>query len=822
MKLSLKWLANYTNVTPYLKDPQKLADILTNGGLEVEDVVNQAKDFNHVVIGKILEKNKHPNADQLTLCLVDVGEGGPGGATGTVLRGHRKIVCGAKNHNAGDKVVVSLPGAILPGQDGTGRFEIKLSKIRGEESQGMLCSDKELGLSSESQGIKILPADAKVGMPFAQYFKMDDVILDIKVTPNRSDCLSHFGLAREIAGLTGEKYEFPLKPFTEGRESTKKIMKLNVEDQERCLRYAGRVVLNVRVGPSPAWLKRDLESIGLRSINNVVDITNFVMMEIGQPLHAFDIAKVEGSQIIVRKAKPGEKLTTLMDQELTFDGTELVIADSKKPVALAGVMGGKQTGVNEQTRDIFVESAYFIPSAVRRASRRHGLESDSSYRFSRGVDPDAINLALNRACQLLAEYSGGSICADSYDIYPRPVAKPRVELDLAFISARLGMNIDGIEAKRLLERVGCDVSGSGQRLMVNPPPYRADLRIPEDLGEEMLRLKGFGSVPETLPQTVAAPANDDLVYTLENRLGQTLRDLGLDQAINLSFVNSIFLEEFLGASSPVVELSNPINLELNVMRPSLLPSLAKNAAHNFRHGQVRGGLFEIAPVFAVHETKDLKNETRPFYEELHLGIIQWGSESENWLKPNSAEPFFKLKGVIEGMLKTWQYKTFKFEKLEVVPSFLHPGKSAQVFVEGKPVGFVGVLHPALNDKLEIKGAVVVAKLNLKALFTGQPKMVKAKPLPKFPTVERDVAFLSPSEVDAGAIREALAKAAGPILITCYPFDIYRGDELPQDKKSIAFRLIYQDQNRTLSDEEVNAAHQKVIDQVSQKLNLTTR
>jgi phenylalanyl-tRNA synthetase beta chain len=814
MKLSLKWLGTYTNVTAFLKDPQKLSDLLTNGGLEVEGISDQAKDFNNVVVGKILEKNKHPNADNLTLCLVDVGD-----AAGTALHPPLKIVCGAKNHNAGDKVVVSLPGAILPGN-----FEIKLSKIRGEESQGMLCSDKELGLSGESQGIKILPADAVVGTPFAKYFKLDDVILDVKVTPNRSDCLSHFGLAREIAGLTGDKFEFPLSPFTEGRESTRKLMKLNVEDSERCLRYAGRVVLNVRVGPSPLWLKQRLESIGLRSINNVVDITNFVMMELGQPLHAFDTAKIDGSQIIVRKAKAGEKLITLMDQELTLDGTELIIADSKKPIALAGVMGGKETGVNEHTRDIFVESAYFIPSAVRRASRRHGLESDSSYRFSRGVDPDAINLALNRACQLLAENSGGTVCTDSYDIYPRPVAKPRMELDLGFISARLGMNIDGIEAKRLLERVGCDVSGSGQKLMVNPPAYRQDLRIPEDLGEEMLRLKGFSSIPETLPQTLVGPSRDDLNFTLENRLAQTLRDLGVDQAVNLSFINSTFQEEFLGADLKglPVQLENPINLDLNVMRASLLPSLAKNAVHNFRHGLTQGSLFEIAPVFENKETKDLKNETRPFYEELHLGLIQFGEVPTNWLKIPSPQSFFRVKGVIEGFLKAWQYKSIKFEKFDANPSFLHPGQSAQVFVEGKPVGSVGVLHPGLQEKLELKTTVVLAELNLKTLFVGQPRMVRAKPLPKFPSIERDVAFLAPVEVSSGAIKEALAKAAGPLLVSCFPFDVFKSDKLASDKKSIAFRLIYQDQNRTLSDEEINAAHSKAIESVSQKLNLSTR
>jgi phenylalanyl-tRNA synthetase beta chain len=818
MKLSLKWLGRYIEVGTYLKDPQRLAALLTNGGLEVEGIANQAKDFDFVVIGKILEKNKHPNADNLTLCLVDVGDGNP-----------RKIVCGAKNHNQGDKVVVSLPGAILPGN-----FVIKLSKIRGEESQGMLCSRKELGLTGESDGILILPPDATVGISFAKYFKLDDVILDIKVTPNRSDCLSHFGFAREIAGLTGEKYDFPLSPFIEGRESTRKLVKLNVEDTELCPRYAGRVILNVRVGPSPEWLKSSLESIGLRSINNIVDITNFVMMEVGQPLHAFDISKIEGSQINVRKAKAGEKFKTLLDQELVLDGTELVIADQKKPVALAGVMGGKDSGVGEYTRDIFIESAFFLPSAVRRASRRHGIESDSSYRYSRGVDPDAVNLALNRACQLMAELSGGTICADSYDIYPRPVAKPRVELDLNFISARLGMNLESADVKRLLEKVGCDVAGSGSKLMVNPPPYRADLKIPEDLGEEILRLKGFSNIPETLPQTTAAPTRSALTFTLENRLCHTLRSFSMDQAINLSFLSGTYQTSFLGAvrgtaqeigfdlTLPFVEIENPINLDLNVMRLSLIPSLCKNVAHNVSHGILNGRIFEMAPVFGVKETKDIRDETRPFQEELHLGIVQWGEPLENWGKYKNAPGFYRLKGTLEGFFRSWQYKSVKFETMESPLSFLHPGQTAKILVEGKPCGYLGVLHPSLIESLDIKQETVVCELSLKNLFASQPKTIRAKPLPKYPAIQRDVAFLVPLELHAGVIREGLLKAADKILVSCFAFDVFKDGKLPPDKKSIGFRLTYQDPEKTLSDEIVNAAHGKAIAEVSQKLHLSVR
>jgi phenylalanyl-tRNA synthetase beta chain len=817
MKISLKWLTKYVDIKDYLSAPEKLSEIITNGGLEVEGISNQAKDFENVVIGQILEKDKHPQADNLTLCKVTTG--------GDKVH---QIICGAKNHNAGDKVVVSLPGAVLPGN-----FAIKISKIRGVESQGMLCSEKELGLSSESQGIMILPPNAPVGEAFSKYSKSDDVIFDIKVTPNRADCLSHFGLAREIAGLLGKNFEFPITPFTEGRESTRKLVKVTVEDAERCPRYAGRVVQNVKVGPSPEWLKKSLEAVGLRSINNVVDITNYVMLELGQPLHAFDMNLLEGKQLIIRSAQKDEKFTTLDSKELTLDGTELLICDAKKPVALAGVMGGLNSGVTDTTSDVFVESAYFLPSTVRRSSRRHGIESDSSYRFSRGVDPDAVILALNRACQLLGEVAQGTICADHYDLYPRPLVRPRIETDLKFISSRLGINVEGVEAKKLLERIGCDVSGSGNKLLVNPPAFRGDLKLAEDLGEEILRLKGFATIPETLPSFTKEPTRDDVGYLLEYKLSETLSSLGLSQAVNLSFTSSKFETDFLSDDrgqaqelgldllGPSVKLHNPLNVELDVMRVALVPSLVRNALHNMRHGLLNGGLFEISPVFRQKESPDIK-ETRPFTEETHLALAQWGNESETWIKKPQVPVFYKTKGLLETMLSQWQFKSFKFEALKNPPAFLHPGQSARVFVEGKPVGFVGVLHPLIADKLEIKQPLVIAELNLKTLFTGQPRLMRSKALPKFPTVERDVALLSPASLAAGDIKAELQKAGGALVTKCEIFDLYVGNKLPEDKKSLAFRLTYQDPTRTLSDEEVNAAHQKAVQTVCQKLSLSIR
>lgn len=820
MKISLKWLSNYIDIKKFLTDPegpQKLSALLTQGGLEVEGVENQSQQFKHVVVAKILEMGKHPGADKLTLCKVSTGDK------------EHKIVCGAKNHKAGDIVVLAMPGAVLPGD-----FAIKVSKIRGEESHGMLCSEKELGLPGDSGGIMILPPNAKVGENFAKYAKLDDVIIDISVTPNRSDCLSHFGLAREISGLTGTAYEFPIVPFTEGRESTRKLIKVNVDDQDRCPRYAGRVVQNVKVGPSPQWLRVFLEAVGLRSINNVVDITNFVMMELGQPLHAFDMDLLSGPQINVRAAKEGEHLKTLDEQDLKLDGSELVIADGKGPVALAGVMGGEHSGVNNHTRDVFVESAYFIPSTVRRAARRHGMSTDSSYRFSRGIDPDGVNLALNRACQLLGELAGGTVCSDSYDNYPRPIVKSRIPINLEFISQRLGFEVTANEAKKLLERVGCSVTGSGQKLMVNPPQFRADLNIQEDLAEEILRLKGFEQVPEKLPDFGDEPTRDNSRFGLDYRMAETFASMGLNQSVNLSFTSSKFQKSFLGSepgqpkelgldyTPEWVEIQNPLNIELDVLRVSLLPSLARNAAHNASHGEARGGLFEISPVFFQKEKEDLKGP-RPFTEESRAAMILWGEEEGSWFSQVGGAPlFYRLKGVLEGFLEAWRYKMVRFDKLENVPSFLHPGQSARVFVEGKAVGVIGVLHPLVLEDLDLRVPAVVAELNLELLYTGQPKTTKVKPISKYPSIDRDVAFLTPSELPAGDVKTQLLKAAGKSVVHCEIFDVFSGKGVPAGQKSLAFRLTYQDSTKTLSDDEINAVHQKAVQTVCQKLSLSVR
>ena len=531
MKISLKWLNDHVEIMDFASRADDLAKLLTDAGLEVEAIENKAEAFRHVVVGHILKLERHPNADRLTVCQLDVG-------TGTA----QQIVCGATNHRQGDRVVVTLPGAVLPGD-----FAIKKSKIRDVESNGMLASESELGLKAEAEGILILPADAPVGKPFAEYFGLEDVVFELKITPNRADCLSHLGLARELACLLERPLKaVPLDLKTDEAVKTRSHVALEVRDPENCRRYAGRVIDGVEVGPSPAWLKSRLESVGMKSINNVVDVTNFVMMDLGQPMHAFDLAHLHGGRITVAASTAGETFTTLDGRALTLTGDELTIRDGDRAVALAGAIGGQNSGVSAQTKSIFLESAHFAMDSVRRTARRHGLQTDSAYRFSRGVDPSGIRRALDRASALIGQVAGGRAAADAWDEYPRPLTPPVIAVTAAFVGQRLGYAVSTEDLRAALVRLGARVDVAGDTLTVTSPAFRYDLEQPADLVEEFGRLRGYDHIPETLPPLNVAPLRLDPGFVLEQRVNALARGAGLTQAVNYGFVNGTAQSELLG------------------------------------------------------------------------------------------------------------------------------------------------------------------------------------------------------------------------------------------------------------------------------------
>lgn len=812
MKISLKWLQDFVDISDYLNKPHELGDLLTRAGLEVEEITNRAKDYQHVVIGLILEKDKHPNADKLSVCKVTTGEG--------VVH---QIVCGAQNHKANDHVIVALPGAVLPGE-----FAIKKARVRDIESGGMLCSFKELGLEKVSEGIAILPNDAPIGKSFAEYGGYDDVVFELKVTPNRADCLSHYGLAREIACVLGRELKPLQSKLVLSNDSTKKQIALEVKNSDLCPRYAGRYVKGVKVQASPNWLVKRLEAVGLNSINNVVDVTNYVMMELGQPLHAFDAKFIEGSKIVVSNAQVGEKFKTLDGTELTLKGTELMIRDANRPVAMAGVIGGQNSGVSEATTDLFIEAAYFLPMAVRKASRGQGVETDSAYRFSRGVDPDGTVRALDRAADLIVRLAGGTAYGDHHDCYPNPVKKNPIEIAVQTVSDRLGYAAEEAKFVDYMRRLGCQVSGGGGKYSLLPPTFRFDLEQDMDLVEEYARLHGYENIPESLPVFADNPAFHDKAFLLNMKLSQMLRSQGFSQAFNYAFVGGLAQKKFLGGletwkaagfavSEEDIRVLNPLNEEMDTMRSGLALGLFKNLTNNFHQGNHLGRLYEIGQCF--YKDKDEYKETS------HLGLAAWGYATHLWNQQPTHPVVFEVKAAIEAILRNMNIQAYTWvtpSNRNEIPAFMHRGQFAHLVVEGKKAGFIGTLHPVLLDDHKIRVPAAMAEIDLDQLYKGQPRPARFESLSKFPVVERDFALVMPQTLKVGEVVKEIRKQGGGILTNVEIFDVYEGEKMEAGKKSVALRLTFQDKNATLQDSQVVEVSQKILESLKKQFALTMR
>jgi len=808
MKISLKWLNDFVDVTEFYSDTQKLADILTRAGLEVEDIQNRAQDFKNVVVGHIQVKDKHPNADKLSLCQVEI-------APGKV----EQIVCGAQNHKAGDKVIVALPGAVLPGN-----FAIKKSKIRDIESNGMLCSLKELGLATESEGLFILDSSAPIGQSYAEYAGYDDVVFELKVTPNRADCLSHFGLAREIGCLLNKPVKTPSVQTEFKSGSTRDQIKLDVLNTDLCPRYCGRYISGVKIQESPDWLKKRLEAMGLNSINNVVDVTNYVMLEMGQPLHAFDAKLISGRQITVRNAHLNEKFKTLKEQDLILKGEELVIADSEKAVALAGVIGGMNSGVSNQTTEIFIESANFKSMSVRKSSRVHGIETDSAYRFSRGVDPSQTDIIMDRAVYLILQVAGGDAFAHHYDIYPKPITKNTVSTTVQTISDRLGYQVDSQLFEQYMRGLQCKVENLGQgQFSVTPPLFRFDLEQEMDLVEEYARLKGYEHITETLPTFAVEPSKHDEKYITQQKLSSFLRSEGYDQAFNYAFLSDIEESQFVGSFENYnkqgmnvdligIKIRNPLSEDLNAMRRSMSFLLWKNIRENFHSGNVEGRLFEIGQTFSK-----VNNE---YKETRKLVLAIWGEEFGLYSK--SYPLIYKLKSTIENLLQTLQINSYTIAPQFEAPAFLHKGQWGSLVCEGKTVGYLGSIHPVLLSNEKIRVPVCIAEINLDILMAGQPRPTKFKSISHHQPVERDFAFVLSSDKSVGDMTKEIKKSLGGVLQDLTVFDVYEGDKLPHGQKSVALRLRLQQLDQALTEAVIQDMSQKVIQSAEKSVGAKLR
>jgi phenylalanyl-tRNA synthetase beta chain len=843
MKVTLNWLKQYVD---FNWSPEELTERLTMLGLEVEGVQKISGAFDGIVVAQVVSRDKHPNADKLSLCRVNDGTG------------ERQIVCGAQNFKAGDKVPLILPGASLPMKAGDKEpFTIKVGKIRGVESHGMLCSADELGIDPESIGLKkedgllILREDAKVGQPFGKYLGRSgsDVVYDLEVTPNRPDLNSVIGIAREIAALTGNALKIPdvgqasrlSQTETNRSESgatpdlrAADLVAVRIEDSEFCPRYTARVIKGVKIGSSPEWLRGMLEKVGIRSISNVVDVTNYVMLEIGQPLHAFDyhlvgqasrLSQTSGTKdgdrrdacptIVIRRAAAGEKFKTLDNQERTLTNEMLLIADEQKGIALAGVMGGTNTEINNSTVDVLIESAYFAPVNIRRTSKVLGLRSESSYRFERGADMGICDWASQRAAQLILETAGGQLAEGVVDVYPNPAEPKQITLHFSKSKDLLGVGISPSEQVSFLTKLGLAVTEQTPGICTfKIPSWRVDLKREVDLIEEVGRLFGIEKIPSTPPRGALGANAFDSVYDQIAEARRILTGLGLNEAqgqtlIAKSEVRSQKPEE-------IVALANPLSSDMDVLRPSLLPGLIHSLRHNVSRKNYEVALFEIGRVF--------NSQNGATKEERRVAIALTGQRAlPFWSGEDRDAKFdaFDLKGMIEEFLEHFGVRGATFtRRSENSAMFL---ESAAIALGGKLLlGEVGQLLPTLAKKYDLRDAVFLAEFNLDLLLSKRNPAKSFKPLPQFPSIRRDVAMLVPEATTHESVLQTVKQTKPANLENVELFDVFRGKNIPEGQKSLAYAFTYRSPEKTLTDAEVNAAHAKIVEALRSQLPAAVR
>ncbi|HHH36137.1 MAG TPA: phenylalanine--tRNA ligase subunit beta [Gammaproteobacteria bacterium] len=791
MKFSELWLREW--VDPPL-DTAGLCERLTMAGLEVEAVTPVAPEFSGVVVGRVLEVAPHPRADRLRLCRVDVGTGEP-----------LPIVCGAANVRVDMRAPVACVGARLP--DGT---RIRPARLRGEESRGMLCSAAELGLAENAGGLLELPGDAEPGRDIRDYLQLDDCSIELSLTPNRSDCLGIAGVAREVGVIT--RCEVQAVDTAAVAPSCDARLPVDVSAPAACPRYLGRVLRGVDTAAgTPLWMRERLRRSGLRSIDPVVDVTNYVMLELGQPMHAFDLARIRGG-IEVRLARPGEQLVLLDGQRIELEEDVLVIADQERPLALAGIMGGVDSGVSADTRDIFLESAFFSPDAIAGRARRYGLHTDSSHRFERGVDPRLAARAMERATALLREIVGGEpgpvMEACHEESLPRRAA---IRLRGDRIRRLLGMTVPEEEVGDILRRLDCRVSGGDGEWQVTPPSARFDLAIEADLVEEVARVRGYDSLPTRRPLGALAIEARPVVQARRHRAALCLVDRGYREAVTYSFV-SAELQGLFDPDTPPIVLANPISRDTAVMRTSLWPGLVQTIIHNLNRQQKRVRIFELG-------CKYFKQQDEIHEEFVIAGAATGKAWPEQWGLPARELDFYDVKGDIEALLQATGAGTIRFSACK--HPALHPGQSAALLdEEGNRRGWLGLLHPRLARELALEQKVLVFELSSNIIAGGG--IPGFRELSRFPAIRRDLAVVVPETVEAQAVTDCVREAAGTRLQDLRLFDIYRGKGIESGKKSIALGLILQDPERTLTDEEADALVAGVLRLLGERLGASLR
>jgi len=802
MLVSLRWLKDYVDIDI---TPVMLADRLTMAGLEVDAIRETTPDFSGVVVAKILSLRSHPNADKLSLCEV---------STGTEVL---PIVCGAKNIQAGDVVPLAKVGATIPGG-----YTIKSSQLRGERSEGMLCSEEELGIGPDNKGIMILPVRLTLGQDLVDALDLRDTILDIGITPNRSDCLSIIGMAREIAAITGRKTRVPKITFTENDQDINEMTSVQILDPDLCPRYTARIIKNIAIQPSPAWMRRRLESVGLRAINNVVDVTNFVMLEYGQPLHSFDYRFLEEGRIVVRKSREGETFTSLDEKERMLRAGTLMICDGVKPVAIAGIMGGFNSEVKEDTRMVLLESAYFHPASIRKSSRWLGMSTDAAFRFERGVDPEGVIRALDRAAQLIADLSGGVVCRGYIDQYPKQIKSPcDIPLNVTKAQSVLGKDIPSSEMVNILESLDMAVRQETQsRYLVTPPTFRVDIAREIDLIEEIARLHGYDRIPATLPAYDVLSANGGSRENIGEKIRSLLNGYGYSEVITYSFTPASSVDH-LGlpeddARRRTVVIRNPLTEDHSVMRTTMIYSLLETMRRNANNGCFDLKIFEMGRIY-LHQQSGML----PVEKNRIAGLLTGARYDNRWHYAGLESDFYDLKGCLEGLFDHLRIGPLKF-RADFNEPFLHPGRSSSMIVGEALIGFIGEVHPAVLTRMDLKNRVMVFEVDMDVLSDLFSGALSYQDISKFPSSSRDTAFLVSRERTAEEMINISLDMHEELLEKVTIFDVYNGKGIPEDMISLGLRFSYRAYDRTLTDQDVNEVHNAIVQRIIEESGAKTR
>ncbi|MBI4634560.1 MAG: phenylalanine--tRNA ligase subunit beta [Deltaproteobacteria bacterium] len=803
MQLSYRWLKDYVDID---LTPTELADLLTMTGLEVEAVHEKAPAFTGVVTANISSIKPHPHADKLSLCEVSTGEA------------VYPVVCGAPNIRVDDIVPLAKVGAGLPGG-----LTIRKAEIRGVVSEGMLCSEKELGIGEDETGVMILSrgtdrsgcgfaAEMAPGKDLAVALDLQDAIFEIGITPNRSDCLSVIGVAREIAALTGRELRYPDLSVREGEEDIVGLTSVEIVDSDLCPRYTARIIKDVNIMPSPLWMRLRLEAAGLRAINGVVDVTNFVMMELGQPLHAFDHRLLAEGRIVVRRARRGEAFTTLDGKDRTLGSDTLMICDGLKPVAIGGIMGGLNSEVAEDTRTILLESAYFNPTSIRRTSRSLAISTDASFRFERGVDPEGVTRALDRAASLMAAIAGGRVCKNIIDCYPRKISTPRdIPLRVTRANEILGTDLNAGEVTGILERLAMSVdSKNGEEgiYRVTPPTFRVDIAREIDLIEEVARVYGYERIPVTHPVVCAMPVVGGRKNCVEETIRRMLRGGGYSEVITYSFVSPEAVN-VLGLAGEderhrMVRIRNPFTEDQAVMRTTIIYSLLETMRKNARAGCFDLKIFETGKVFFATNAGELPREAN------RVGGLLTGLRYDDlWHFTDLPADFYDLKGVLENIFAGLRISDVKFDASDG-EAFLHPGRSCGIYAGDRYVGFLGEVHQDVLSRMDLKNRSHVFEIDIDILADIFSDRVVYSEISKFPSSSRDVAFLVEEQLEADKMIDIARRAGEDLLEKVSIFDVYQGKGIPLGLKSIGLRFSYRSFQRTLTDDEINLVHGRIV------------